>query len=390
VVEKAKSKEFVFKSKSNPNNSYTAILYADGTTSCNCRGWTMKRSDKERGCRHTKEIESANPVSERPALKPTKKATPSEAEAVSHDVEPMAAGKLEGAELDAVWEDAGWVAEEKLDGARYILHLLPNANRLFSRRKSTVDGLRVERTDNVPHLRDLKHKLKGTILDGEIVVGKHCRSNDVARIMGSNCNRAAEVQEASGYVTYKVFDILVLKGTDLRNLPYHERYSILEEVLEELDSDYMEAPERATKNKKEFFERIIKAGGEGVILKDLEGRYIEGSRSTAWAKVKRESTWNVICTGFTRGKNAFADTFGAIKLSMYKAGVLTEVGQCSGMTLEIRNAVHNDRQAYLGKVLEVTGQEFTSAGRIRHPRFKGWRMDVDPRTVTFEDEARSS
>lgn len=32
---------------------YTAVLYDDGTASCDCPGWRFKRAGAERGCRHT-------------------------------------------------------------------------------------------------------------------------------------------------------------------------------------------------------------------------------------------------------------------------------------------------------------------------------------------------
>ena len=137
-----------------------------------------------------------------------------------------------------------------------------------------------------------------------------------------------EVQKANGYVTYKVFDILKYEGINLRELQYWRRYEILERVVEKLGSRYIVLPRRAVSNKKEFFEKILAEGGEGVILKDVNAPYQEGVQSTAWAKVKREKNWNVICTGFTKGKNAFASTFGALKFSMYIKGKLTEVGQC--------------------------------------------------------------
>jgi len=417
-IDKPRMKHFYFPSNSNPDKTYTTILYTDGTTSCDCRGWI--HSGAVRGCRHTKEVERDNPVTlptaspvvaeaeeimarakgtDKPKAKP--KSVPKKEEKKEpidlfsgnngfRDIEPMCAGVLKGPALDKVWDDLKWVAEEKLDGARYVLHLLNGKNRLFSRRKSTVDNKRIERTDNVPHLRDLEHELAGTILDGEIVVGPNCKSNDVTRVMGSHPDRAVEVQEKIGFVQYKVFDILQYKGKDVCDEPYSVRRALLEDVLKDLDwEEYISSPKRTTTGKREFCEEIIKAGGEGVILKDPDGKYVEGARPTCWAKVKRENNWNVICTGFTKGKNSFADTFGAIQFSMYVKGVLTEVGQCSGMTLQIRNEVHADRDSYMGKVFEVMGQEITDGGRIRHPRFKGWRLDVDPKTCTVESEAKS-
>jgi hypothetical protein len=35
------------------NRIYTAYQYDDGSTSCNCKGWTMKRPGQDRDCRHT-------------------------------------------------------------------------------------------------------------------------------------------------------------------------------------------------------------------------------------------------------------------------------------------------------------------------------------------------
>ena len=48
-------------------------------------------------------------------------------------------------------------------------------------------------------------------------------TNDVTRIMGANSQRAAEVQEATTPLVYKVFDILRHKGRDLRGVAAVER-----------------------------------------------------------------------------------------------------------------------------------------------------------------------
>ena len=41
---------------SSSDKVYETRLYADGTTSCNCPGWTFKRGDKPRSCKHTKAV----------------------------------------------------------------------------------------------------------------------------------------------------------------------------------------------------------------------------------------------------------------------------------------------------------------------------------------------
>ncbi len=43
-----------FASDSNPNIEYQTLRYADGTTSCNCKGWTRRiTADGTRSCKHT-------------------------------------------------------------------------------------------------------------------------------------------------------------------------------------------------------------------------------------------------------------------------------------------------------------------------------------------------
>lgn len=54
---KIEKKAWAFPSSSG-SKTYQAILYTDGTTSCNCRGWTRRVApDGSRSCKHTKFIE---------------------------------------------------------------------------------------------------------------------------------------------------------------------------------------------------------------------------------------------------------------------------------------------------------------------------------------------
>ena len=59
----------------------------------------------------------------------------------------------------------------------------------------------------------------------------------------------------------------------------------------------------------------------------------------------------------------------------YDDGKLVEVGKCSGVTDEQRGIFAANPDAYLGKVIEIAGQEISSHGRIRFPRFVRFRDD---------------
>lgn len=53
-------------SSSNPSKTYETILYVDGSTSCNCRGWTFKKEGQERTCTHTRMVDQG--IADRYAL----------------------------------------------------------------------------------------------------------------------------------------------------------------------------------------------------------------------------------------------------------------------------------------------------------------------------------
>jgi hypothetical protein len=48
-------KVWTFASDSNPNKKYETLQYENGSTSCNCMGWTRKvAADGTRTCKHTR------------------------------------------------------------------------------------------------------------------------------------------------------------------------------------------------------------------------------------------------------------------------------------------------------------------------------------------------
>jgi hypothetical protein len=54
VINKTIAKVWTFASSSNPNKSYETLQYTDGSTSCQCPGWTRRVApDGSRSCKHT-------------------------------------------------------------------------------------------------------------------------------------------------------------------------------------------------------------------------------------------------------------------------------------------------------------------------------------------------
>ena len=55
------AKVWTFQSDSNPNRSYQTLQYTDGSTSCNCKGWTQRvqrtAAGDMRSCKHTRDVD---------------------------------------------------------------------------------------------------------------------------------------------------------------------------------------------------------------------------------------------------------------------------------------------------------------------------------------------
>jgi ATP-dependent DNA ligase len=347
---------------------------------------------------------------------------------------------------EEMWDSPEWIAEEKYDGDRRIAQFCGKVVRFTGRRKSVKDGLFVEKTDNVPHLSatmftnssgrfvplDSLHQgakgqinivrppaaLEGTVLDGEMIcvspaefppgsMTAEGKSKYVTSIMGSLPEEAIRKQIERGWLRYVVFDILFHKGKDLRGLPLYERQEYVAEALEEWGNPFVSASVSVGgKGKREFYEKVVKAGGEGVILKRKDHIY---SDKQGWVKVKAQATADVVIMGFVPAKEMSKKVNGEVSMTKYaKLGLigaiqcgqyevplnekgqvmrvilepgrlartgLVEVATVSGMDDLLREEMTKNPKRFIGKVAEIThnGQEPT--GRFRHPRFSRARDD---------------
>jgi ATP-dependent DNA ligase len=292
--------------------------------------------------------------------------------------------------MGKVWNDWNWIAEKKFDGGRYQVLVEGNDIKIFSRR------VWVERTGNVPHVIEDIKKLNlpsGTILDGEMI--HPTDFNSVISIMNSLPANALAVQEKIGLVEFKVFDIPIYKGEEVK-LKLVDRKKLLEKLFDNKHLNYVELIKGTVENKKEYFDYIIDDGGEGVILKNLNSEYMIGEdesyRSSAWIKVKKLSTYDCVVIGGEEGKGKYLGSLGALRIAQYRNGKLTDIGSVSGMNDKQRDAwwkkinenkfnatiingkkyVQLNPKAYW--IIEIEAQE-KAKNAYRFPRFLHERSD---------------
>lgn len=291
-----------------------------------------------------------------------------------------------------MWDDfSGYAAEEKLDGARFLMFIKEDGNRFSSRHVSTKSGLFSEKTDNFPHLRNqVLSELSGTVLDGEIVTGQNVM--DVMSVVGGSPSTALRYQMEHGWVKYIIFDILKYNGQSVTSEFYKDRRYLLTRIFSEYNFQNISLINSVEINKKAFYESILKNGGEGIVLKKLTSHYGED-----WIKVKRESSYDVVILGFeppeemttksdgsiSRSRLAEKNLIGSIKFGQYLNGVLTPLGNCSGISDEMRTTFSKNPENFLNKVMTIKAQERTESGAFRHPAFVKMRPDKNPEECIY-------
>jgi bifunctional non-homologous end joining protein LigD len=338
-----------------------------------------------------------------------------------HQIEPGSAGGFKKKHGDP-WESCDWSAEEKFDGHRGLLHLGCDLDRAYlTGRRPTKEsnGLLSEKAENVPHLwqtaqdqADL-HDIGYTVFDGEIlvegtdIVGPG--SSKVQSVMGTSPEKALLRFKEGIVATYVIFDILFWNGEDIRSKPLSERRKLALEAALKLGLVNPRAPYATARalgmyarlagvahkehGLKRFYDAIVNAGGEGLILKRDAAAYGED-----WIKVKKEYTVDVIIWGFSEAEatsvkkgeteataTKYAGQIGAVEFGVYLPDGVTKVriGEASGMDDAKRLDFSNNREKYIGRAIEVKANEFTGKA-LRHPRFIQFRDDLNPTDCTLE------
>ena len=164
-----------------------------------------------------------------------------------------------------------------------------------------------------------------------------------------------------------------------------------------------------TRNRKTIREACEK-GWEGVIAKDATSEYVH-SRSRSWLKFKCTASQELVIGGFTEPKSS-REGFGALLVGYYDDDKLRYAGKVGtgyddeflqGFRRRLERAKrktspfsgeHPDADEITWVTPEFVGEfgftEWTSAGKLRHPRFLGLRRDKDPRKVVRESPRQAS
>jgi len=281
-----------------------------------------------------------------------------------------------------VEEGYDWAYEMKWDGYRGIA-LCDGADvRLVSRNGLDMTATYPKVVETLAGL-----DLSDTILDGELVA------------FGPNGAPSFHaLQNSNGTVSYLVFDVLRLDGTDVTGAPYSARRHAVEMLP--LNDGLVRVPPVFDGALTEAVEASRELGLEGVVAKRTDSPYRVGKRSAAWVKLKHVNATEAVIVGWRPGAGNRSGSVGSLLLAVpdgdgwryvgrvgsgFSDKALTELQRrlaplaCRTPPVDVVRAdvrdAHWVRPALVG---EVTFSEETPDGRLRHPVWKGLRPDKSP------------
>jgi bifunctional non-homologous end joining protein LigD len=303
---------------------------------------------------------------------------------------------------DLPLRDDGWGYEFKWDGMRAVVYVDGGRLRILSRGDQDL-------TENFPELRPLGEALGSyqSILDGEIVVFDESGRPNFEILQprmhpgASRRRRGSEPERAS----FLIFDLLHFDGHSSLELPYRDRRALLESL--ELNGSQYATPAYFVDSGQAVMTAAMEAGLEGVVAKRLDSPYQPGRRTDQWRKIKVTRAQEVVIGGWTKGKGS-RGTIGSLLLGIpgpdglefvgrvgtgFSQQVLTDlesrlsssVRKTSPFTIALTRIEAPDPTWVTPKLVgEVAYREWTSAGRLRHPTWRGLRPDKKPDEVVRE------
>jgi bifunctional non-homologous end joining protein LigD len=285
-----------------------------------------------------------------------------------------------------------WLHEIKFDGYRIIAFKKDNKVKLFTRNQ-------LDWTKKFPNVVSQLNRIKteSFIIDGEIVVLDNKQHSNFELLQNA-------IKNKSNNFIYFIFDLLYMKKYDISFLSLIERKKLLKKILPKNNST-LQFSNHIVGSGKKLYKKACKMGLEGIISKDSHSPYIQ-KRTQDWVKAKCVKRQEFIIVGFTSPKNR-RSCFGSLILATYnKNKELIYNGHVgTGFNAMTLSDIHKKLLKYATNIMpfkkkpkngrritwvkpvlvaEVEFSQWTKAGLLRQPSFKGLRKDKSPNSIIKE------
>ncbi len=299
------------------------------------------------------------------------------------------------ATLVAAPPDSGeWAWEVKFDGYRILARIVAGEVRLFTRNgkdwTARLAGIAAELA---------RLPLASAWIDGEIVVLDAAGVSDFGALQNA-------FDGAPERILYFAFDVPWLDGQDLRAVPLETRREILRARLGDGGPRVRYSPDSRA-DPTEILRNACRLGLEGLIGKRLGSAYAS-RRSADWIKLKCSQRQEFVIAGYTEPKGSRTG-LGALLLGIHDddgrlqyagnvgtgfdtrtlAALRRRLGAIEAAQSPFFGAPRNARGNWVRPelVAEVSFQEWTQDGKVRHAVFHGLRDDKAAADIRREQPA---
>jgi ATP-dependent DNA ligase len=281
-------------------------------------------------------------------------------------IRPMLAFR-QGKETDALLDAPDRIADEKIDGVRAQVHIAGGRTvAVYSRTGKSLGN-------EAAWLFTLRWPIEAgeAVFDGEFYPVEADGSPVVTGEAVGKAHRLA------------LFDCLWWMGASNMNQPFILRRGCVETVVAALADERVRAT-RLSASPRQLLAEVEAEGGEGILLKDMRGRYIPGSRTPLWVKYisrRRKKLYDVVICGWTRTSatgEAYKTGECGLQYGVWDARMNHGAGgvrRCGSLGVTMTAA---EAEGLIGKVAVVEAWFQYPSGALRHPQFKRFRSDKLP------------
>ncbi len=317
-----------------------------------------------------------------------------EDEKVTHN--PFERADVQLAKLVAtVPEGEDWLYEVKYDGYRILTFLEGNSVRLMTRNSNDY----TDRFQNVADSLIDWAAGRAMVLDGEMTVTDAKGRTDFQALQNYMKNPKGKT------LTYIIFDLLALDGTDLREHSLIDRKETLETLMKNSPKS-LHYSQHVKGNGKASFTAACQANLEGIVGKKVDSVY-SGTRNGDWIKLKCDQRQEFVIGGYTLSDKKTSGV-SSLLLGVYEGKKLVYAGR-AGTGLSVRHAAELENkfksieresapfsQAPQARthetitwlepqlVAEIRFAQWTEENLLRQASFKGLRTDKNPKDIRKE------
>jgi len=284
------------------------------------------------------------------------------------------------------FNDVHWTFEIKLDGFRIMAYINEGVVKLQTRNLKDYTGKFTQITSALQKWK------RSAIIDGEVVMLNERGHSDFNALQNWRSDN-------DGPLYYFVFDLLWLDGKDFMNEPLYKRKNVLKSILPK--SPIVIYQDDIVAHGIPAYKMAQGEGLEGIVAKRIDSIYRPGARTKDWLKLKVNQEDDFVIAGYTR--NEGVTTFSTLILGTYQEGKLAYIGEVgTGFSEQAKKAIAAQikpvkkcpfpaipklsnmwRKKKPDEVIwckpdlvcRVQFREITKEWVLRHPSFKGLRVD---------------